>query len=1806
MKKIILLIALISIFNLIKAQTDISGVINTDSILSVAGSPYTVTSTVTVADGATLTVENGVIVKVASSQSILVNGTLIANGATFTSNEITPAPGDWNYIKLGDAYYRGTLSLTDCQVSYANYIYSYNGQANLANSNLQNFYQYGVYARSNSSITITGGNITTTSEYNYRYGVYANDDASITLNNVSISNFINGIYQVNNTNVSADGVNISSCSQGLNLSTNDTLAINNVNISGNTYPIYYNGPGEITVAGINTLTGNTYDVAFIGHNTISKDWVLPSLDIPFYFYSNFTIYAGYNLTIESGNILKSASSFIVEGSLTAEAAVDESIYFTSRYDDNWGGDSNGDGSTTAPSSQNWGGISFSGSEANTSSLNRCMIRYGGSGNRGGLNFSNSSPSISNCEITSNYFGAYVSGTSSPTISNTTFGSSQMTPVAMSFEANPVFSGNVLSFSDNQYDAIGLLGGTLTANAVIKQRNFTDINNITYLLLSEVIIPEELSLTINPGVVIKCDNYSYDIVVKGSLKADGTVEDPIVFTSAKDDNHGNPKDTNKDGTNSTPAIGNFSGIVFTPTSSDTSSVTHSIIKYANCYGEYYYSRWMGDAAIITINSSPTISNNEFKDVNYGIKSFEASFPTISNNNMVNVIYTPFAVSGSADPVFTNNTFLNVGWNAIGLIGGNVTQNGTIKKRDVAGFDNITYILLETMTISNGTYISVDPGVVIKMSDVSIYVEGGFKAQGTAQDKIIFTSTFDDNTGNPFDTNGDGNATSPTPGNWDRIRFQETSDDAYCLIDNAEIRYGGDTYYYRRYSILEFSNASPTVSNTLIGQSAEWGLRIEGNSAPTFDAVTIQNCNYDPVVMSLTSNPSFSNMSFIANRTKGLAILEGTLSSDAILVSRNVAGIENIAYVLNDYLTIASNAKLTIDPKVVIKSTGGYIIVNGALIADGSETEKIVFTSINDDSSGGDTNDDGNNSVPSAGSWSGFSFQSSGLDSLNSLTHVDVRYANYAIQFTDCKGLVENCVIEQSSGNGFRIIGSANPIIKNNEIYNIKYTPVYMSMFAMPEFEGNTLANIGINAIEIKPETYSQSDTFIFRSFAGYDSITYYLNGTYTINDGTTITIPAGMVFKSGWQDPSYYYNYSIANFSVNGKLLVEGTVEEPTVFTSFYDDEFGNPKDCGNDGPATSSRWMNEWFAFNNVSDDASTVDHALLKYAVNGFKLNSASPNITNNKFENIDLGIYMNGVSEPVITGNIFHNLNKSPMSISLVAFPALIENNTITGSTYKVIEVNNETLTQDVTLPKRSFGGVGNIPYYFNGYTVGTGAILTINPGVICKFGSGSINVQKGLIAQGSSAAGEEIVFTSMSDDFYGGDSNADGSNTSNDYNRWSGITFANTSIDASCLLDYCVIKNIYNYNDYAGVTANSSSPSITNCSFIAASNGVRATASSNPIINNCDFYNISYYGVNNVDKTFTIDATNNWWGNNSGPTHANNVDGTGIAVTDGVTYDPWLTNGANHPIMGDVSLNGQVQAYDASLILQHSVGNITLDATQQIVADVSGNGGVDAVSAFDAALILQYNVGLIDFFPANESKKATLLPVGSDVTLSISNTEALPGDLITLTLNIENVDDVLATQTTVNFDNTVLTFKGIEQTDLTANMNFVANEIDGKIFISVASIQELEQAGVLANLLFEVAANVEGIVNSTITAEKFLVNDRNLTDLALNGTVKIFGSATGLLDSQSDNFAAYPNPFSSEIKIAYPVTETGNVSIQVYNTFGQLVSILANSEHAEGLYSVTWNGENMSGNKLKNGFYFIKINNNGNVNTLKVQML
>ncbi len=1735
MKRIsILTIFLFGILFTLKSAINVSGTISQDSIWTLAESPYTVTSNLTISSGVTLTVDSGVVVEFNTGISLTVRGNLDAYKATFTSSQTTKQKGDWNNIIVGYSSNVGNVVFDGCVVEY-------------------------------------GGYSTTSNSYSM---VRVDNGLVSLINGTELRNSNNGALMVGGTS-------------------GDALVENSI-ITSSDWPIVLSTYGDLELNGLNDLTGNNHDGIFITYSQLYKDLYLDTASIPYYINSSLTINTGYKLEIASGNIIKTNNIIYVNGSLKAVAGLSENIYFTTTRDDNLGGDTNNDGAATTPASKSWYYIIFNdASDDANSMLKRCVISYGGAGNRGAVITVNASPTIDSCEFANNYYGAEFNGSSYPNFRYNTIASSEMVPIALTFDADPVFQNNAFSFSDNEYDAIGLLGSTLVTDAYLHQRDVTGIPNVTYLMLGTLTIPENLSLVIEKGIVIKGFNSTHRIIVKGTLVADGEdASNMIIFTSSKDDNHGNPGDTNKDGTQSNPEVGNWGGIVFEGTSSDTSLLNFCQVKYGEMPSVYYNSRYIYDGAITTVNASPTISNCIIKDVKYGIYAFQASDPVIQNNEISNSVYTPIALSVSADPTISGNNFLNTGWTALGLIGENLGTSGTIKLRNVAGYDSISYILIEDLTINSGTYVDVDPGVVIKSNlYADINVNGGFQAAGTSSDTIVFTSIRDDNYGNPKDTEQDGDATSPDAGNWGRIVFNGSSDDSYNLLDYCKLLYGG----YSNTGAVTFVDAGGTLKNTLISDAQYNGIRCEGVSTPDCsDNIEIKNCGSDPIAMSLKSDPVFSfagvKMKSNGNASNGIRIIEGTLSSSDTLRQRDVGGIYNIAYIVYQ-LTIGPDATLTLEPGVVIKfyNIYSYINVNGALIANGTPTENIVFTSLKDDSKGGDTNDDGNESTPQRGDWWSVYFNSSTLEANNILNNCILNYGGRdqpgwsdlkdygTIRFFDSYATIDSCMIEQSNTSALGVYGSSNPAITNCEIHNVNHTPVSMSMFSTPSFSDNTVSNLGIGALGIVPENYSLDATIPVRNFAGYTNITYFMYRACTINSGTIITVPAGIVFK--------HDNYDC--FDVEGGILVKGETGNPVIFTHEHDDAYGNPMDTNEDGDDSNPTISNNKYGidFADISNDTSMINHAIFRYSHGGINLAQASPTIKNSTFDNCNYGVILRGVSEPGVDTCTFSDLTYTPIILSLVSYPVTSEENVISGSTYRAIGVLSEELVQDVTLEKKDFAGIENIPYYFSGdYSIGTSVVLTVNPGLVLKFNQrAQLEVYRGLIAEGGATPDSIIVFTDYRDDFYGGDTNADSVATTPSIYNWAGIYFDNQSLDASCILDHCVVRYAGYYSNEAAITTDAANPTITNSAIIMNKNGIRTTGASNPLINYCDIYDNTDYGVNNVNQSFNIDARYNWWGSPTGPTHSSNPGGTGDVISDMVNYADFITVTQN-PMMGDISLNGKVQAYDASLLLQHIATTITLTSDQLAVADVSDNGGI---TAYDASLILQYVAGAIDVFPAE--LKSLKKPQSISLNLQGIFEETGNGN-IEFTLSADNIADASALQFEIDYDTKKISVLDIQKTALTNNMIMQAkvDQENGKIYIAMAEVDNLAANGNIFKVVFNTLTYDDQPVEFDIT--NLLVNEYTVNEIPF--TLSSIDELTGITQlNNPEFFYVGPNPVTDQLNISFTLIESQNIKIEIFDLTGKKISDIINKVFETGTYNEFVNIKEMGDGKIQNGQYLLR---------------
>lgn len=295
----------------------------------------------------------------------------------------------------------------------------------------------------------------------------------------------------------------------------------------------------------------------------------------------------------------------------------------------------------------------------------------------------------------------------------------------------------------------------------------------YVLTDDYTVPSTGTLTITSGTVIKAKDAA-DLIIEGTLNAEGKPDSLIYITSEKDDSIGG--DTNQDGDSSTPAADDWDNIQFLGGDGILSYVE---IRYAG--GNPTASA--DDGAIFLQNSSPTITNVTIKSAQRAaISAASTDAPIISN---LLIEDTPFA--------------------GIEIRPGEVTSNTTWSITEAI------YILDDDLTIASGSTLRMDAGITVKLDDAAdINVKGVLNAIGTSERPITFTSIKNDAVGG--DTNGDGTSSIPAIDDWDSIIFEEGSTG---LLSYVDISYsGGDN---DTDGAIHVKNSSPTITNCLLSNN-----------------------------------------------------------------------------------------------------------------------------------------------------------------------------------------------------------------------------------------------------------------------------------------------------------------------------------------------------------------------------------------------------------------------------------------------------------------------------------------------------------------------------------------------------------------------------------------------------------------------------------------------------------------------------------------------------------------------------------------------------------------------------------------------------------------------------------------------------------------------------------------------------------------------------------------------------------------------------------------------------------------------------
>ncbi len=579
-----------------------------------------------------------------------------------------------------------------------------------------------------------------------------------------------------------------------------------------------------------------------------------------------------------------------------------------------------------------------------------------------------------------------------------------------------------------------------------------------------------------------------------------------------------------------------------------------------------------------------------------------------------------------------------------------------------------------------------------------------------------------------------------------------------------------------------------------------------------------------------------------------------------------------YLISGQMTISSGASLTIEPGTIFKmQSGSSIKVDGTLLAVGTESKKIIFTSYRNDLAGGDTNQDGDSTLPAPGDWVGFLFSGSAT-AASTLNHCIVEYAgayNYgAIRVQGSSPTLANTRIRHNKYYGIHIQGGS-PVIDNNTISSNGHYGIYVAS-GTPYVRNNSVSDgiyvQGTGLAQLSNNSFILSDTlplhvsadFVGDLFtantisngggSGYievvggtitkdatwkGGIPLHISGSVTVqgtdgdDDITTLTLEPGAILK----------------FASANQLVIGGTSGDPgaLVASGLADNKILFTTSVASPAPGN-------WYGitFQTTTAATSVMDNCIVEYAgygnYAGIKTNLSSPAIRNTELRNNKYyGIHVSNGSA-LLDGNTIHDSGYYGLYVQ-AGTPA-ITNNVIHDGVYitspGVTSLNGNTFP--VSTAKPLYIPAENVNDLLNGNiisNISSADFIKVAGGTITKDATWKailpLQMQSSITIQGTDGdddvttltiePGAILRFGTGMQMLVGNTSgnpgalNATGtpehpitftsSAATPAPGNWFGLTFSTTADDSS-RLEHCIVEYA-GYGNYGAVRIQNSSPTI-----------------------------------------------------------------------------------------------------------------------------------------------------------------------------------------------------------------------------------------------------------------------------------------------------------------------------------------------------------------------------------------------------------
>ncbi|MGB3851764.1 MAG: PKD domain-containing protein [Tunicatimonas sp.] len=430
---------------------------------------------------------------------------------------------------------------------------------------------------------------------------------------------------------------------------------------------------------------------------------------------------------------------------------------------------------------------------------------------------------------------------------------------------------------------------------------------------------------------------------------------------------------------------------------------------------------------------------------------------------------------------------------------------------------------TRSIVASAVLTVEPGVVVEfVEDAFLTVASGggaLIADGEASEKITFTTA-----------NLAGGI------RWGGIYF--SSQDSRNIFDNVIISYGGNS---NMTSFADFVDVPANIglgegarlklTNTQVSNGGGYGMYVRYGELTEFSGNAFDDNTRSGIGLTITEASVIDNATTFADNTLGAVEIFGSTVSEDITVE---ALSDNAYYFVSGGLTMAADVTVTAGTELRMAEDVFITVTDdGALIAEGTATDRIIFTAQDEDNP-----------------WGGIKMAST--DSKNKLDYATVtkagsvniiEFANFVDvpanigMYGEARLSITNTIVSESGGYGMYVRFGELISFENNTFTQNARTGINLAANQVnaidinSSFTDNVQGAVGIFGSTLNDET---SEWVALK-----DDARYLVTGNLDIQ--RSLTIQPGAKFD--------FQNDVFFTVTESGSLIAEGTATSTIVFTS---------------------------------------------------------------------------------------------------------------------------------------------------------------------------------------------------------------------------------------------------------------------------------------------------------------------------------------------------------------------------------------------------------------------------------------------------------------------------------------------------------------------------------------------------------------------------------------------------------------------------------------------------------------------------------